>query len=498
MKTRRVFFNAISTVGQLIVNAIILFFLYRFLIGTLGIERLGVWSLLLATTSLVTLANQGLSMSIVKFVARYVGRESRQDVALLLQTALISAATLLAVLSIALYPASRWALSQFLPADRLAEALAILPLALISLWLNVLNTIAQAGLTGQELIAVCNSIEAAGSLSYLGLALLTVPHYGLRGLAFAQVIQAALGVVAAWWLLRRTVPGLPPMPLRWSRAHFREILVYGLHFQTIAFFQSLREPVTKALLAKFAGLAYTGYYDMASRLVVNVRELIVQANQALVPTISQLHETNRAAIARIYRDSYRLVFFLAVPLLTLIVLAAPLFSAIWLGHYEAMFVRFVGILALGWLANILCNPAYVVDLGVGSLRWVSVGISTTAVLNLGLGFAAGKWMGPSAIVAAGAISLAAGYIMILIAYHVENRESFRMLVPPESLKLLGLSAAAAIVCAFAAFPPNSLAPASSRVSALLAILFGLSMLALVWQHPIRLRLFAWVSNGMAA
>ena len=58
---------------------------------------------------------------------------------------------------------------------------------------------------------------------------------------------------------------------------------YGFHFQFITVCQALREPVTKALLTTFGGLAMTGFYDMASRWVVTFRELIVQANQVLVP-----------------------------------------------------------------------------------------------------------------------------------------------------------------------------------------------------------------------
>ena len=67
-----------------------LFFLYRFLIRSVGVERLGVWSLVLAATSIVTLANQGFSTSIVKFVAKYAVRENGEDVSALMQTALVS------------------------------------------------------------------------------------------------------------------------------------------------------------------------------------------------------------------------------------------------------------------------------------------------------------------------------------------------------------------------------------------------------------------------
>jgi len=489
MKQRQIMLNALSTVAQLIGNAVVLFFLYRFLIRAVGVERLGVWSLLLATTSLVTLANQGLSMSIVKFVAKYAGRKSTHDISLLVQTALITAGVILALLSIALFPAARLALVFLLPVARLPEALAILPFALVSLWFNVLGTIAQAGLAGHELISLCNYIEFAGSLSYLGLAFLFVPRHGLLGLAVAQAAQAAFGLLAAWILLRRQVPDLPIVPSQWSRARFKEMLGYGAHFQSITICQSLREPVTKALLTKFAGLASTGFYDMASRLVVTVRELIVQSNQVLVPTISNLQERDRDAIPRIYRESYRLLFFFSVPAFAVLVVASPLVSTIWIGRYESTFVRFVALLAVGWLINVLCNPAYVVDVGTGALRWVSVGCAVTAVLNAGAGFLAGELAGGTAIVAAASASLIAGYVIVLIAYHRDAHESFRVLLPAESRASLTLSVAGVLVLLPLLYSLASRDEITPIVLASTVLGFAALMAPAMWTHPIRRRLF---------
>ncbi len=343
---RQIVLNAITTVGQTIVNAAVLFFLYRFLIRTIGIDRLGIWSLVLATTSIVTLANQGFGTSLVRFVAQYRARDRINDVSALMQTALISACAALAVVSVGLYPAARCALHIVLPPSRFAEANAILPLAFVSLWLNILEGLLQAGFAGHELITICNYLEVAGALSYLPLAFLLVPKHGLLGLAYAQAIQAAAILVITWLLLRKRVPALPIVPYRWSRALFSEMASYGLHFQFITLSQSLREPVTKLLIAKFGGLALTGLYEMAARAVITLREVIVQANQVLVPTISRLQQRDPASIPVVYRESYRLVFFLAFPSFALLTGVSPLISRVWIGRYEAAFVEFVAILLL--------------------------------------------------------------------------------------------------------------------------------------------------------
>jgi O-antigen/teichoic acid export membrane protein len=498
MIRRQVLSNALTTFAQVIGSAATLFFLYRFLIRTLGLERLGIWSLVLATTSIVTLANQGFSTSIVKFVAKYAARERDKDVSLLMQTAVISIGLALAVISAALYPGARWILEIVLPQKSLPEALAILPLALISLWLTIVEGVLQAGLAGLERITICNYLEFAGSVSYLLLAFAFVPGHGLLGLAYAQAIQSAAILLITWFILRRRMKHLPIVPFRWSRSLFDELAAYGFHFQLITASQALREPVTKALLTKFGGLALTGFYDLAARCVFTLRELLVQANQVLVPTISHLQERDPKSIPAVYRECYRLIFFLAVPAFTSLAILSPVISRIWIGRYEPVFVEFVAILAAGWLVNVLTNPAYVADLGTGALRWVSVGCLATAFLNAGLGFLFGLHFGGPAVVVASALSLATGYLTVLIAYHLENRVPFAQLMPKESGGILFAS----FIGVLFFLPFFSAAPVRAAFSIPATAIAIAALIALVlipmWLHPMRRRLLRLVFSRVPA
>jgi O-antigen/teichoic acid export membrane protein len=495
---RQIFLNAVTTTAQTLGNACVLFFLYRFLIRSIGVERLGIWSLVLATTSVITLANQGFSTSIVKFVAKYAAREKAEDVAILVETAVISMALGIGVVSAGLYPVARWILEGVLPPTKLAEAYAILPLAVASLWINILEGVLQAGLAGHQLITICNYLEFGGALSYLALAFVLVPAHGLLGLAYAQVIQGLALLLITWLLLRHRVEGLPLVPRRWSPTFFRELGGYGFHFQLITASQALREPVTKALITRFGGLAMTGFYDLAVRCVFTLREGIVQANQVLVPMISGLHEREPKLIPAVYKESYRLVFFLAVPAFASVAVLSPLISRIWIGRYEPLFVEFVAILAAGWLVNVLSNPAYTVDLGTGALRWVSIGCIAAALLNAGLGFLAGLHFGAIGVVAATAVSQAMGYIVVLVAYHLENRVAFRQLLPSESRGILFASLIGAlfllpIFCSAYARSRFSLGVAATTLGALIV-----TILVPMWIHPLRKRAFRWVREQVPA
>jgi O-antigen/teichoic acid export membrane protein len=497
IKRRQILLNALTTFLQIACNAVILFVLYRFLIRAIGLRGLGIWSLVLAATSLVALANQGFSTGIVKFVAKYAARKAAAEVSALLQTAEISVGLALALLLIPLYPVAKWALGLLLPHDDLAMAYAVLPYALGSLWISVIGSVLQAGLAGHELITFGNYVDLSGSALYLLLAFALVPAHGLLGLAYAQVAQAVVCSLALWILLKRRVSELPFLPCEWNRSLFREMAAYGVHFQLITASQAIREPVTKALLTKFGGPSMTGLYDLAMRWVITVRELLVQSNAVLVPTVSNLQERDPASIPGIYGKSYQLIFYLAIPSFTFVVILSPIVSAVWLGRCDPIFLEFVALLSAGWLVNVLSSPAYVIDLGTGALRWVSAGCLLTAVLNAGLGLAAGRFFGIMGVVLASVSSLAIGYALIVIQYHVENRVRFRALIPPASAGILAASAVSVtIFLLFFRAVQVALLFSARMATGLCAVL--LAIIVLMWMHPMRRRVWVWVTSRAPA
>ena len=92
LEKRRLLINAIMSIVQVIVTSTVLFILYRFLLKTIGVEQLGIWSIMIAITSVVQVTNFGLSASVVKFVAKYTALKRNEQVSILLQTAIISLA----------------------------------------------------------------------------------------------------------------------------------------------------------------------------------------------------------------------------------------------------------------------------------------------------------------------------------------------------------------------------------------------------------------------
>jgi O-antigen/teichoic acid export membrane protein len=97
---------------QVIVSAITLFVLYKFIYRTLGPANLGLWSLVLATTGVARFTDLGLSGSLERFVARYRALNDTSQAILVVETGIISVFTLLTVGEILAFPVLRITLAR--------------------------------------------------------------------------------------------------------------------------------------------------------------------------------------------------------------------------------------------------------------------------------------------------------------------------------------------------------------------------------------------------
>jgi O-antigen/teichoic acid export membrane protein len=313
-----------------------------------------------------------------------------------------------------------------------------------------------------------------------------VPAYGLIGLAYARVGQAGALVVATWFMLRRLVPKLPVIPYRWNRKLFSEMVGYGLNLQAISISQLFYDPITKSLLTKFGGLAMTGFYEMASRMVLQVRALLVSANQVLVPTIADLQEKDPKIIQKVYKDSYDLLFYIALPLFSILIALTPVISQLWIGEYEDVFVTFSILLALGWFLNTLMAPAYFANLGIGELRWNTTGDVLKAILNLGLGLLLGSIYGGIGVVSAWVVSLVLGSAIIVIAYHYRHAIPMMELLPRGSIGIT-LAAISALGTSLALYHGLNGILTSLAMAVVLVLIFAGIVFVPLWLHPMRRR-----------
>lgn len=505
----RIATNAVSSVVQIMISGLTLVILYRYLLETIGVEKLGVWSLVLATSSMIQIANFGLTGSIVKHIAECDARGDKQSLALAVETAIVTVTCLSVLLISCAYPVATYYLSFAIDGQLYREALDILPVALVAFVLLMITSVYQSGLYGCQLIVQRNGLLIGESFSHLVLCVLLAPRYGLLGLAYARAAQNLMTLTASAAFLKCNVSALSLFPYRWDKDQFKQMVGYAANFQIISFLVMFSDPITKALLGRLGGVSMVGYYEMANKLVQLFRSLLVNANQVLVPAFANLGQLQPWRVSELYLKSYRMVIYLALPGFGLLTVCTPLISELWIGRLEPVFVWSMVLLCAGWLANTLAVPAYFASLGTGEMRINVISHVVMTVTNVVLGVFLGEVIGGLGVIAGWAIALTIGGLSLNLLYYHRKCIALGHLCSHDD-RILGLHVVLALgasCLAWQVFPSawDVSLPAlgvsgkwGTMLTSIVTIVGYLAILTLqVWKHSIRTDVQGWLIGAFA-
>lgn len=444
MQKSKLFFNSIAAIGQVLIVGIVYLVLYRYLLVTLGIELLGVWSLIIASTSLALIANFGISTSIIKFVATYYARNDFDRLRKLIFTAAVFIIGTYSIISVVILIAGTYVLPHFIEAKYLSIALEILPFSLLSLIINALGGVISSCLDGIQKNYIKSYIVSFSSIVLFALSVLLTPKFGLKGLIFAQIFQAIIVLVASIYYLSKSIKSIFTLQWNWSKSLFKEIINYGIKMQALSFMQMSFEPVTKALLSKYGGLAMVGYYEMASRLVTQLRSLIVSANQVIIPVVAEAKETKETYVKELYIKTFSIVLLFDIVLITGIIITAPIVSFLWIGKIVPFFLFAVVLNSIVAFVNICSNPAYFSYLGEGKLNWLIYSYIAITLLNPILSYFLGIEFNGYGVVVGWNIAFLIGSLLVLFSYHQKNHISLKSLLSLHDLWFIFLASLTSI------------------------------------------------------
>jgi O-antigen/teichoic acid export membrane protein len=373
-------------------------------------------------------------------------------------------------------------------------------------WLMMVTSIYQSGLYGCQMITHKNKVLMAESVSHLILCIVLAPHYGLLGLAYARVAQNGITLLVTIILLKRHVQTLPYIACLWDRKIFKEMIGYATNLQIISLLIMFCDPLTKGLLSRYGSISMVGYYEMASKLVQQLRSLIVSANQVLVPEFARIEQLEQNKVSSLYLASYRLMFFIAIPIFGLLVVCTPLVSEIWIGKNQPEFIWTTLLLCAGWFINTLSVPAYYASLGTGDLRInVASHVFMTAI-NMTFGYCLGSLWGGIGVVVAWSLSLASGGVLLNVLYFKKN-DIAQMNLIPKDIRLLALVCSIGLIVLYIGYTQtteyfqsslakicvyDSVKPLISNIVMILCFLAAISIP--IWRNPIRRDLVRWISN----
>jgi len=390
--------NAIFSVAEVLLSGLGLFFIYKNVVSTLGVSLLGVWSLVLATTAFGRLADVGISAGLARFVARELAKGEAGAPQGYIETGMLAVAAIMGVLALVAYWPIYFALGIALHGQQLDLAREIVPYALLTFWMLNINAVTASALLGLHRADLRSISNICGMVVQVGASLALVRGFQLKGLAWAQTAQYVVAIALSWAFVLRAVPGASLVPRRLQANLFRELLGFGAKLQIGTIANLLFEPTTKIILGHIAGTSTLGLYELAYRMVYQVRGIAITALQNLVPAFANLREKDPAALGALFRKTCRVAALVSAPIMGAVVVGAPVVSLIWIGAYNAEFVRLAALLSLCWSINILAAPAYFLGMGTGEVNVNVSGQVLTGILSPVAAYLLGSHFGAYAAV----------------------------------------------------------------------------------------------------
>ncbi len=436
---------------------------------------------MIASTSLIKIAELGLSGSVIKFTAEFYRSKNYIQLSKIIQTASISVFLGMGLFALAIFPIIIFFLPIFVPNSSVGQATEVLPYALLGIYISSVAGIFQSGLDGCNRMVARNLILIGANILYLIFSYLLIPAHGLVGLAISQILHGIVLLTACLFVLKLSIRNLPIIPLEWSVANFRLMFGYALNFQVSSLAMLLFEPATKIMMGKFSGLSGAAYYDMASQIVVKLRAILVSATQTLVPAIAGLSHEEKKNIRDLYLNIYSLVLFFSVPCFLLIPLILPAASVFWLGKVVQDIVLYGLILSFGWAVNTMALTAYFFNQGTGSMKWNTTGHVVIAGSNIAISYLMGSVFGGVGVAIGTSFALASGSIIILIRTHIVYGIKLKDIYPRDQIVLVARELLIMVMLGFSMVLFQAYSATYLIFNIVLYVLFSLILMT---RHPI--------------
>lgn len=362
--------NALISFAQPLTGMVCVFGAYRILTEKVGVEGVGLWSLLVAGSFFARVADFSGGSGLVRFVAAKSAQENGTRAAEYVHTVILTTLVLNVVISIVLYASSGYLVARFVAPKFVNDAHELVPFAILSVvMLPSISLALCSGIDGVQRADQRAMIVIVSSFLFLGVTWNLTPRIGASGFGTALIVQQLFTIVATWATLRLHIPQIGLIPWRWRRDAFVETTGFGLKMQANALATVLTEPVAKGLLSQWGGLASVADYEFATRLVYQIRGPVIAATQPLLAVFATFKDGEPSPFHALLLKSTRIITFAAVALTVTAVVGAPLLSLVVFGRIRLDLLTMVCALASGFGINTVVAPFFIASTARGVMRW---------------------------------------------------------------------------------------------------------------------------------
>ncbi len=386
----------------------------------LGIEAFGLIGFFLSLMAILSLLDLGLGTALNRQFAQYSAQSGKaQEMRDLLRTLEIiywSIGFAIGVTMAALAPviAAYWIKPQHLTSETVAQALAMMGIALAFQWPRALYT---GGLMGMQrqvafnlLSSITGTVNNIGGVLVVWLVSPTIYAFVAWSMAISLVDTLLTGL-----LLWRSLPEAPARAA-FSKQLLAQIWPFAAGMTGISVMSVILTQLDKIILVKVLPLDAFGYYSLAWRVAASFHYLVGPVCDAFFPRFSQLLLIDdRQELARLYHRGCQLMSVLVLPLAVVLTLFSYELLLLW--TQDRLIAEkshlMLSLLTVGTALNALASMPHALQLAWG---WTRLSLIANSVATLLLApliyFMSVRYGGVGAAIVW--VILNAGYVLVVI------------------------------------------------------------------------------------
>ncbi|MBK1630600.1 hypothetical protein CKO31_07545 [Thiohalocapsa halophila] len=377
--------NIATSYLRFVVVMVVVFFLTPFIVGKIGVDQFGLWSLIFSVVALFGLMDLGFATAANKYMGEFHGSGDHAGRNEVLAT-LLGVYLGLGILCIAIVALVSTFAGDWLDLDPTMRHWFQLALWLLGgvVAINLPLNLFKAVLNGSGRMALVNGIDLAMQLLNAALIVtLLNADYGIRALIYSTSLTMLLGPLLATVLAFALTPRLSVSPRLFSRPRVRELLGFSFYFfiANIAVLIILR--MDPLVIKAFLPLSAVAVYAIGAKIAEYTYYLNKQFSNALMPLVAQSRGGgDDATIDRVLLDGTRFGMAIALPFVALLFFYAEAIILLWMGEDFAGAVPVLRLLLGAILSTAMqLNAANVLAMN-GQHKFIALAMAASALLNL--------------------------------------------------------------------------------------------------------------------
>ena len=373
---RTLILNGLANVGGALVPIPILLALIPYALGKIGTSAYGAWALVSALAAAAQLADFGIAAVVTRHIAFYHAAREADSVAEIVHAATALYLVIGAALMLFGWAAWPWVARLFF--RDAGVPIADVRFVFLGSMAIFAGTFAISGfgalLDGFQRIVVANVLRTTGALAG-GVATfwLLAAGFGLRAMLAGPASALLVRLIGLAYLVPRLSAESARLPLRLRRRRMREITAFSARLAVVQLSGFGHYQLPKLFLGLLAPVAAVGAYEIAATQMQRIQNLVTGLIYPFLPALATTAGVGGGAgdaehAASLYRMSHRLLSILLVPFVAGVVVFAPDFVALWLGHkYESLGTVFI-LAGIGTAALVLTAPTHYLLIGHARMR----------------------------------------------------------------------------------------------------------------------------------